>query len=113
MNYARIKFPDIANGTGARVSLFVSGCPHHCKGCFNVETWDYNYGYPFTEGTEERILDLLSLPYIQGLSLLGGEPFDPKNEPILAKFLRKARDIFRPVRLKSIISLLKRNAPER
>lgn len=94
MNYARIKFPDIANGAGARVSLFVSGCPHHCKGCFNIETWDYNYGYPFTEDTEKRILDLLSLPYIQGLSLLGGEPFDPRNEPILAKFVRKARDIF-------------------
>lgn len=94
MNYAEIKFPDIANGPGARVSLFVSGCPHHCKGCFNQETWDYNYGFVFTESVEKRVLDLLAMPYIRGLSLLGGEPFDPQNERRLARFVRRARDIF-------------------
>ena len=94
MNCAEIKFPDIANGPGARVSLFVSGCPHRCKGCFNSETWDYNYGFPFDESVEKRLLHLLSIPYIQGLSLLGGEPFDINNERRLAEFARKVRWYF-------------------
>ena len=72
MNYADIKRIDVANGLGVRVSLFVSGCSHHCKGCFNEETWDFNYGKPFTEAEIEQILDYLKPDYIKGLSLLGG-----------------------------------------
>lgn len=79
MNYAKIKPVDIANGVGVRVSLFVSGCPHHCRGCFNAETWDYDHGEPFTSGTVFDILHLLKPVWIRGLSLLGGEPLAPKN----------------------------------
>lgn len=79
MNYSAIKPVDIANGPGVRVSLFVSGCPHHCHGCFNAETWDYDHGEPFTSGTVFDILNLLMPVWIRGLSLLGGEPLAPKN----------------------------------
>lgn len=79
MNYSAIKPVDIANGPGVRVSLFVSGCPHRCKGCFNEETWDYDAGELFTGGTWHKILRLCARPFIAGLSLLGGEPLDPKN----------------------------------
>lgn len=79
MNYAKIKPVDIANGEGVRVSLFVSGCSHKCKGCFNPELWNYNAGFVFTYDTVEQILNLCSRDYISGLSLLGGEPLDPKN----------------------------------
>ena len=72
MNYAEIKNLDIANGPGLRVSLFVSGCTHHCKGCFNPESWNFNYGQPFTEATQEHLLELLENEHIRGLSLLGG-----------------------------------------
>lgn len=92
MNYATIKEYDIANGPGVRVSLFVSGCRHHCKGCFNPETWIFDYGNPFTEETAAKIITELSAPYIQGLSLLGGEPFEPENQPVLTEFLKKVRD---------------------
>ncbi len=81
MNYASIKEFDIANGPGVRISLFVSGCRHHCKGCFNQETWDFAYGQPFTQEVEEDILRGLKDDNIQGLSLLGGEPMDPDNQP--------------------------------
>ena len=95
MNYSEIKFPDIANGPGARVSLFVSGCSMHCEGCFNSMTWDRYYGQEFDETTENHLLNLLSRPYIQGLSLLGGEPFlDDYNEPVLAEFTQKVRSQF-------------------
>jgi anaerobic ribonucleoside-triphosphate reductase activating protein len=80
VNYATIKNCDIANGPGVRVSLFVSGCNHHCKGCFNREAWDFSYGQPFTQETIDQILELLKPDYIQGLTLLGGEPFDPRNQ---------------------------------
>ena len=80
MNYSLIKWRDIADGPGIRVSLFVSGCRHHCKGCFNPETWDFQYGKPFGPEQETEILNHLSKPYIKGLSLLGGEPFHPKNQ---------------------------------
>ena len=80
MNYATIKNCDIANGPGVRVSLFVSGCTHRCKGCFNEVAWDFDYGEPFTADTIDYILKLLSPDHIQGLTLLGGEPFDPKNQ---------------------------------
>lgn len=94
MNYAKIKPLDIANGPGVRVSLFVSGCTHHCKNCFNPETWDFNYGEPFGEDAEEKIFSLLSPEYIQGFSLLGGEPFEPKNQEVLAPFLAKIKEKF-------------------
>ena len=83
MNYATIKPFDVANGPGVRVSLFVSGCTHQCKGCFNEEAWDFNYGEKFTEKEENRILEALKPDYIKGFSLLGGEPFEPKNQAVL------------------------------
>ena len=91
MNYGTIKDYDIANGPGVRVSLFVSGCRHHCKGCFNPETWNFQYGEPFTEETEARILEALSPSYIQGFTLLGGEPFEPENQQVLVGLLKKIR----------------------
>ncbi|MDO4922265.1 MAG: anaerobic ribonucleoside-triphosphate reductase activating protein [Phascolarctobacterium sp.] len=94
MNYATIKNLDIANGPGLRVSLFVSGCTHHCKGCFNPEAWDFNYGQPFTQETEEKIFRLLENGHIRGLSLLGGEPFEPANQAALLPFLRRFKEKF-------------------
>ncbi|HIY46232.1 MAG TPA: anaerobic ribonucleoside-triphosphate reductase activating protein [Candidatus Borkfalkia excrementipullorum] len=92
MFYANIKKYDVANGVGVRVSLFVSGCTHRCKGCFNAEAWDFSYGKPYTEETEEEILDALDKDYIAGLSLLGGEPFEPQNQRALLPLLRKFRE---------------------
>lgn len=89
MNYGRIKKNDIANGPGVRVSLFVSGCRNHCPGCFNPETWDFAYGEPFTEKTEKEIISALSHPWIQGLSILGGEPMEPENQRVLLPFLKR------------------------
>lgn len=94
MNYATIKPHDVANGPGVRVALFVSGCTHHCKGCFNPETWDFAYGSPFTPEVEDRLLDALSPWYIKGLSLLGGEPFEPDNQAALLPFLRRVKEKF-------------------
>ena len=94
MNYATIKPIDVANGPGVRVSLFVSGCTHHCKGCFNSEAWDFNYGKPFEKQAEEEIFSALSPDYIEGFSLLGGEPFEPQNQETLLPFLRKLKDKF-------------------
>lgn len=91
MNYATIKFYDVANGTGVRVSLFVSGCRHHCKGCFNAETWDFAYGEPYTQEVEDSIIEGLKPDYITGLSLLGGEPFEPENQPALTALLRRVK----------------------
>ena len=92
MNYATIKKRDIANGVGVRVSLFVSGCRHYCKGCFNHEAWDFGYGEPYTAEVEEEILSLLAPDYISGLSLLGGEPFEPENQRVLLELLKKAKE---------------------
>ena len=94
MNYGEIKKYDIADGPGVRVTLFVSGCRHHCKGCFNAETWDFHYGNPYTEKTEKEILDALNHPYIAGLTLLGGEPFEPENQRELVKLLKKVREMY-------------------
>ena len=91
MNYAAIKNCDIANGPGVRVSLFVSGCTHRCKGCFNEVAWDFGYGEPFTEETQEKILAMLKPDYIQGLTLLGGEPFEPENQSAVIELLRKVK----------------------
>lgn len=94
MNYATIKNCDIANGPGVRVSLFVSGCTHRCPGCFNEVAWDFEYGEPFTEQTIEMILDMLKPDYIKGLTLLGGEPFEPQNQPDIVKLLRRVRQTY-------------------
>ena len=94
MYYGEIKSYDIANGEGVRISLFVSGCTHHCKNCFNPETWDFTYGKPFTTETEDMILEQLSPDYIDGLSLLGGEPFEPDNQSALLPFLRRVKQNF-------------------
>ena len=94
MNYGTIKNCDVANGTGVRVSLFVSGCRNHCPGCFQPETWDFEYGQPFTQKTEEELLRLLQPDYINGLTLLGGDPFEPENQRVLLPFLRKVKATF-------------------
>lgn len=91
MNYATIKPWDIANGPGVRVSLFVSGCTHHCKDCFNAEAWDFDYGEPFTQAVMDNILELLSPHYIRGITYLGGEPFDPRNQEGLLLLSRQIR----------------------
>ncbi len=91
MNYATIKNCDIANGPGVRVSLFVSGCTHHCKGCFNEVAWDFDYGQPFTQETVNDILDMMKPHYIKGITLLGGEPFEPQNQPALVDLLRQIK----------------------
>lgn len=94
MNYANIKDFDVADGPGVRVSLFVSGCRHHCEECFNPMTWDFGYGQPFTEETEDEIIHSLAPDYIQGFSLLGGEPFEPENQPVLAKLLKRIKETY-------------------
>lgn len=94
MNYAAIKWADIANGPGVRVSLFVSGCTHHCPGCFNEVAWDFCYGQPFTCAEEDDILAAMIPDYIKGLSLLGGEPFEPSNQRSLLPFLRRVKAAF-------------------
>lgn len=94
MNYAAIKTRDIANGPGVRVSLFVSGCRHRCKKCFNREAWDFAYGEPYTPSTQMQLLDAVKPRYIAGLSLLGGEPFEPENRRALIELLRAFRERF-------------------
>lgn len=91
MNYANIKFNDIANGEGIRVSLFVSGCTHHCKNCFNPETWDFNYGKSFTQEVQNQIIEELSKSHYNGLTLLGGEPMEPANQKGLLEFVKKVK----------------------
>ena len=99
MYYGEIKKCDIANGPGVRVSLFVSGCTHHCKGCFNEETWSFEFGQPFTAETEEQILKLLEPSYISGLTVLGGEPMEYMNQEALLPFLEKVKERFPEVSL--------------
>ena len=94
MNYASIRTCDIANGEGVRVSLFVSGCTHHCKGCFNEAAWDFAYGEPFTKKTENEILAALEPDFIDGLTILGGEPMEPENQRALMPLLRRFREKF-------------------
>ena len=94
MNYGNIKECDVADGPGVRVSVFVSGCRHHCKGCFNSETWDFNYEQPYTSETENQIIQLLAPEFIQGLTLLGGEPFEPENQRELVKLLKRVRKTY-------------------
>lgn len=94
MNYATIKNCDIANGPGVRISLFVSGCTHHCKGCFNEVAWDFDYGEPFTQQTIWTILDMMKPGYIKGLTLLGGEPFEPQNQGPIVELLRQVKKAY-------------------
>lgn len=94
MNYGEIKKYDIANGEGVRVSLFVSGCTHHCKDCFNSETWDFNFGKPFTKEIEDEIIESLAPDYINGFSLLGGEPFEPSNQKVLVNLLKQIKQTY-------------------
>lgn len=91
MNYGMIKKADIADGPGVRVTLFVSGCTHHCPECFQPETWNFDFGKPFTAETENELMEALSQGYIQGLTLLGGEPFEPDNQRCLLPFLMRVR----------------------
>lgn len=91
MNIAKINKCDTGNGNGIRVSVFVSGCPHHCKGCFNQETWDYNYGNPYTAETQKEINETLEKEYIRGLSLLGGEPLAPKNQEQVLQIIESSK----------------------
>ena len=91
MNYAEIKNCDIANGPGVRVSLFVSGCTHRCKGCFNEIAWDFQYGKPFTQETVDMLLRMLAPDHIKGITLLGGEPFEPQNQSAIVDFLRQMK----------------------
>ncbi len=92
MNYATIKWYDIANGEGVRVSLFVSGCTHRCKNCFNEIAWDFSYGEPFDEAVQKKILDGLASDYIAGLSLLGGEPLEKVNQEALLPFVKRVKE---------------------
>lgn len=92
MNFATIKKHDVANGPGVRVSVFVSGCNHKCKGCFNSEAWDFNYGNEFTEKEENEVIDALAPEYMKGLSLLGGEPLEPANQKGLLPLVKKVKE---------------------
>lgn len=92
MNYAEIKWTDIANGEGVRISLFVSGCTHRCKNCFNQIAWDFHYGHPFDEKIKTKLLEELGKPYIAGLSLLGGEPLEPRNQQALLPFVKEVKE---------------------
>lgn len=94
MNYCEIKNCDIADGPGVRVTLFVSGCTNHCEGCFQPETWDFNYGKPFTREVEDRLIELLEPHYIAGLTLLGGDPFEPSNQAALLPFVKRVRETY-------------------
>ena len=91
MYYGELKKRDIANGLGIRVALFVSGCTNHCEECFNRATWDFNYGKPYTANTEKEIIEALRPDYVRGLSLLGGEPMEPKNQPAILELVRRVR----------------------
>lgn len=95
MNYGEIKKTDIANGVGVRVSLFVSGCRHHCQNCFNEDTWDFNFGRPFDEAAQKEVIDALSKPFIAGLTLIGGEPFEAENQKPLLDFVKKVKSIYK------------------
>ncbi|MCQ2564895.1 MAG: anaerobic ribonucleoside-triphosphate reductase activating protein [Clostridia bacterium] len=94
MNYGNIKYFDIANGEGVRTSLFVSGCTHHCKECFNPETWAFDYGKVFDEQVEKEILESLKPDYVNGLTLLGGEPMEPSNQKALLPFVKKVKAMY-------------------
>ena len=95
MHYGNIKYYDIANGEGVRTSLFVSGCTHHCKGCFNEETWDFCYGKPYTKDVEDEIIASLNNNFINGLTLLGGEPMEPANQKALLPLVKRVKELYK------------------
>lgn len=94
MNYGNIKYYAVEDGIGCRTVLFVSGCRHHCKGCFQPQTWDFNYGNEYTPDVEKKILDSLNNPYVHGLTLLGGEPFEPENQSTLVQLVEKVKELY-------------------
>lgn len=94
MYYGNIKNCDIADGIGVRVSLFVSGCRNHCKGCFQPETWDFHYGKPYTKETEDKLIEMLKPSYIDGLTILGGDPMEPENRDELIPLLKRAKETY-------------------
>ena len=94
MNYGNIKFFDIADGPGVRTTLFVSGCSHHCKGCFQPETWDFDFGKPYTAETEAEIIASLAPDYVDGLTLLGGEPMEKSNQRALLPLVKKVKELY-------------------
>ena len=94
MRYGAIKYCDIADGEGVRTALFISGCTHRCKGCFQPETWDFDYGEEFTDDVAGAVLDSLEPAYVDGLTVLGGEPMEPQNQRALAPFLERVRERF-------------------
>lgn len=94
MHYGNIKFFDIANGEGVRVSLFVSGCTNRCKGCFQPQTWDFNYGNEYTHEVKKRLVEAVGNPNVQGLTILGGEPWEPENQRVLVGLLREIKTIY-------------------
>lgn len=94
MYYGNIKKNDIADGPGVRVSLFVSGCRHHCKGCFNPETWNFEFGQLFTPEVEEEIIEAMKPDYIEGFTALGGEPFEPENQPVVTKLMKRIKETY-------------------
>lgn len=94
MNYGNIKKNDIADGPGVRVSLFVSGCRHHCKGCFNPETWNFDFGQLYTQETEDEIIEAMKPDYIEGFTALGGEPFEPENQPVVTKLMKRIKEVY-------------------
>ena len=106
MNYAGIKYCDIANGLGCRTVLFVSGCRNHCKGCFQPQTWEFDYGEPFDEQIQNEILDSLKPSYVQGITLLGGDPFEEENKEALVPFMRRVKDTEYTDELLSMIDVL-------
>lgn len=91
MYYGELKKRDIANGLGVRVALFVSGCTNHCEECFNRDTWDFHFGRPYTQETENEIIEAMRPDFVRGLSLLGGEPMEPKNQPQLLALVKRAK----------------------
>ena len=94
MYYGELKKVDVANGPGTRVSLFVSGCRRHCKDCFNADTWDFCFGQPYTQETEDEIIEALAPSYIHGLTVLGGEPFEPENQETVLRLIKRARETY-------------------
>lgn len=91
MNFGQIYYADVANGPGCRTSFFVSGCRHHCKGCFNAETWNFDYGHLYTDEVENELVESIKESYIDGISILGGEPMEPENQPYIKKLVERVR----------------------
>ena len=105
MNYGQVYYNDVANGVGCRTALFVSGCTHHCKGCFNEMTWDFNYGEPYTKEVEDELIESLKPGYIDGLTILGGEPMEISNQKEIRPLLERIKKEVPKARMKSAFSV--------